>query len=88
MEETTDGFKISQKDLEIRGPGEFLGTRQHGIPELKVANIFRHMKILKLAQIEARYIIGQDVKLQLEENKKLKEEILYKFSEREEISLN
>ncbi len=88
MEETTDGFKISQKDLEIRGPGEFFGTRQHGIPELKVANIFKHMKILKLAQIEARYIIGQDVKLQLEENKKLKEEILYKFSEREEISLN
>lgn len=88
MEETTDGFKISQKDLEIRGPGEFFGTRQHGLPELKVANIFKHMKILKLAQVEARYIIGQDLKLQLEENKKLKEEILYKFSEREEISLN
>ena len=73
MEETTDGFKISQKDLEIRGPGEFFGTRQHGLPDLKVANIFKHMKILKLAQVEARYIIGQDLKLQLEENKKLKE---------------
>ena len=88
MEETNDGFKISEKDLEIRGPGEFFGTRQHGLPELKIANIFKHMKILKLAQVEARYIIGQDLKLQLEENKKLKEEILYKFSEREEISLN
>lgn len=88
MEETTDGFKISQKDLEIRGPGEFFGTRQHGLPELKVANIFKHIKILKQAQLEARYIIGQDVKLQQEDNKKLKEEILYKFSEREEISLN
>ena len=60
MEETTDGFKISQKDLEIRGPGEFFGTRQHGLPELKVANIFKHIKILKQAQLEARYIIGQD----------------------------
>ena len=88
MEETTDGFKISQKDLEIRGPGEFFGTRQHGLPELKVANIFKHMKILKQAQIEARYIIGQDLKLNLKENKKIKEEILYKFSGEKEISLN
>ena len=88
MEETTDGFKISQKDLEIRGPGEFFGTRQHGLPELKVANIFKHIKILKQAQLEARYIIGQDRRLQLKENQKIKEEILYKFSEREEISLN
>ncbi|MCC3865823.1 ATP-dependent DNA helicase RecG [Terrisporobacter petrolearius] len=88
MEETTDGFKISQKDLEIRGPGEFFGTRQHGLPELKVANIFKHIKILKQAQLEARYIIGQDVRLKQEDNKKLREEILYKFSEREEISLN
>ena len=88
MEETTDGFKISQKDLEIRGPGEFFGTRQHGLPELKVANIFKHIKILKQAQSEARYIIGQDRRLQLKENQKIKEEILYKFSEREEISLN
>ena len=88
MEETTDGFKISQKDLEIRGPGEFFGTRQHGLPELKVANIFKHIKILKQAQLEARYIIGQDRRLQLKENQKIKEEISYKFSEREEISLN
>ena len=72
MEETTDGFKISQKDLEIRGPGEFFGTRQHGLPELRVANIFKHIKILKQAQLEARYIIGQDTKLQFVENKKLK----------------
>lgn len=79
MEETNDGFKISEKDLEIRGPGEFFGTRQHGLPELKIANIFKHMKILKIAQQEARYIIGEDLKLQRFENKLLKNEIIDKF---------
>ena len=89
MEETNDGFKISEKDLEIRGPGEFFGTRQHGLPELKVANIFKHMKILKLAQQEARYIIGNDQKLSSYENKYLKLQIIDKFNHNvKEISLN
>ncbi|MEF9990893.1 MAG: ATP-dependent DNA helicase RecG [Romboutsia sp.] len=89
MEETNDGFKISEKDLEIRGPGEFFGTRQHGLPELKIANIFKHMKILKVAQQEARYILGEDLKLQNIENKLLKKEILDKFEYvAKEISLN
>ncbi|WP_042271789.1 ATP-dependent DNA helicase RecG [[Clostridium] dakarense] len=89
MEETNDGFKISEKDLEIRGPGEFFGTRQHGLPELKVANIFKHMKILKIAQQEARYILGNDHKLQNFENKYIKNEIIDKFEHSlEEISLN
>ncbi|HBG7285192.1 ATP-dependent DNA helicase RecG [Clostridioides difficile] len=89
MEETNDGFKISEKDLEIRGPGEFFGTRQHGIPELKVANLFKHIKILKLAQQEARYILGEDNNLQLKENMALKKEIIDKFKDTlKEISLN
>ncbi len=89
MQETNDGFKISEKDLEIRGPGEFFGTRQHGLPELKVANIFKHMKILKLAQQEARYIVCEDYKLQNLENKILKKEIIDKFEHSaKEISLN
>lgn len=89
MEETNDGFKISEKDLEIRGPGEFFGTRQHGLPELRIANIFKHMKILKIAQQEARYIIGEDLKLQKFENKLLKNEVIDKFEHvAREISLN
>lgn len=89
MEETNDGFKISEKDLEIRGPGEFFGTRQHGLPELKVANLFKHIKILKLAQQEARYIFGEDNNLQLKENMALKKEIIDKFKDTlKEISLN
>lgn len=89
MEETNDGFNISEKDLEIRGPGEFFGTRQHGLPELKVANLFKHIKILKLAQQEARYILGEDNNLQLKENMALKKEIIDKFKDTlKEISLN
>ncbi|MDY2736454.1 ATP-dependent DNA helicase RecG [Intestinibacter sp.] len=89
MEETNDGFKISEKDLEIRGPGEFFGTRQHGLPELKVANIFKHIKILKLAQEEARNILKNDKNLSKNENILLKKEIIEKFSDiNKEISLN
>ena len=89
MEETNDGFRISEKDLEIRGPGEFFGTRQHGLPELRISNIFKHMKILKIAQQEARCIIGEDPKLISFENRLLKREIIDKFEQQaREISLN
>ncbi|OPJ56919.1 ATP-dependent DNA helicase RecG [Alkalithermobacter paradoxus] len=89
MEQSTDGFKISEKDLQLRGPGEFFGTRQHGIPELKIANIFKHMKILKEVQKECKLIILEDPKLTLQKNKRLKEEIINKFNEKlDNISLN
>ena len=74
---------------EIRGPGEFFGTRQHGIPELKVANIFKHIKILKLAQEESKFILKQDRNLEKSEHILLKQEIVEKFSSiNKEISLN
>lgn len=50
MASTTDGFVIAQKDLEIRGPGEFFGTRQHGLPTLRIANLYQDTDILRLAQ--------------------------------------
>ena len=79
MEQTTDGFIISEKDLEIRGPGEFFGTRQHGIPELKIANIFKHMKILKTAQLEAQIILREDKEFSSDNNKLFFEETAIKF---------
>ena len=89
MEETNDGFRISEKDLEIRGPGEFFGTRQHGIPELKVANIFKHIKVLKLAQEESKNIFREDKNLNKKEHILLKKEMIEKFSNiNKEISLN
>lgn len=80
MEETNDGFKISEKDLELRGPGDFFGTRQHGLPELRVANLFKHMKILRLVQKEAREIYAQDPALRVKDNEgiKLKIEEMFK----------
>ena len=53
MVETTDGFKIAEKDLEIRGPGEFFGTKQSGLPSLRVANLLRDADILATARAEA-----------------------------------
>jgi ATP-dependent DNA helicase RecG len=59
MEETNDGFKIAEKDLEIRGPGEIMGTRQAGLPEFQVANLVRDLDILQAARQEAEFYFNQ-----------------------------
>jgi ATP-dependent DNA helicase RecG len=59
MEETTDGFKIAEKDLEIRGPGEVMGTRQSGIPAFRVANIVRDQQLLQQARKEAEFMLNE-----------------------------
>ena len=85
MKATNDGFIISEKDLELRGTGEFFGTKQHGLPEFKIANLFEDMQVLKLVQSIAIEIIGKDPKLEKEENKKLKKLVKNKFQDRIEI---
>ncbi|RJQ50950.1 MAG: ATP-dependent DNA helicase RecG [Nitrospiraceae bacterium] len=64
MESTCDGFKIAEEDLDIRGPGDFFGTRQSGIPDLKIANIVRDIKLLEAARREAFDLIeaGPDLR--------------------------
>jgi ATP-dependent DNA helicase RecG len=59
MEETNDGFRIAEKDLEIRGPGEVMGTRQAGLPEFRIANLVRDLDILQHARREAEFYINQ-----------------------------
>ena len=59
MEETNDGFKIAEKDLELRGPGEIMGTRQAGLPEFRVANLVRDLDILQAARKEAESCFNQ-----------------------------
>jgi ATP-dependent DNA helicase RecG len=57
MEETTDGFRIAEKDLEIRGPGEVMGTRQSGVPTFRVGNLVRDVRLLEEARREADYYL-------------------------------
>ena len=73
MEATDDGFKIAEKDLEIRGPGDFFGTRQSGIPTLRVGNIIRDIKLLKdVRQLAFDFIASDDPALQKEQEKLIK----------------
>ena len=85
MTDTNDGFIISEKDLELRGTGEFFGTKQHGMPEFKIANLFEDMPILKEVQKLASQLIEEDPKLEKKENKLLKEMVKEKFHDRLEI---
>lgn len=85
MQETNDGFVIAEKDLELRGSGEFFGTKQHGLPEFKIANLFEDMETLKSVQSVALKIENTDPKLEKEENKRLRRLIDEKFTKRVEI---
>ena len=85
MCETNDGFIISEKDLELRGSGDFFGTMQHGLPEFKIANLFEDMPILKTVQGVAIKILEKDPNLQNEENRLLINLIKDKFLKRIEI---
>lgn len=85
MQSTNDGFMISEKDLELRGTGEFFGTKQHGLPEFKIANLFQDMPMLKMVQSLAIKIMSEDPKLEQEKNRKLKKIVDEKFKEKIEI---
>lgn len=89
LQSSSDGFVISEKDLELRGPGEFFGTKQHGLPELKIANLIRDIDILKVVQREAQAIMKLDQDLSLDEHKKIKSKVKNMFKDiGEEIIFN
>lgn len=85
MQDTNDGFVISEKDLELRGTGDFFGTKQHGLPEFKIANLFEDIDTLKQVQLVANRISKEDPNLEKKENLKLREMINKRFSGRIEI---
>ena len=82
IENTSDGLQIAEADLEIRGPGEFFGTRQHGLPEIKFGNILKDFDIMEHARKEAFSLIAGDPTLSEEHHQKLKENLLSKFKGR------
>ena len=87
MTKTDNGFTIAEKDLQLRGSGEFFGTKQHGIPEFKIANLFQDMEELKEVQALAIEIIEKDPKLEKEENKPLKLLVRENFTSKAELTI-
>lgn len=85
MVDSQDGFYIAEQDLKLRGPGEIFGTRQHGVPELSIADLARHMNVLEDVKKEAEQIIWEDPLLKSQEYSGLKQQILKLF--RDDFSL-
>lgn len=73
MVQTCDGFEIANKDLELRGPGDFFGAAQHGLPALKIANMTRDIETVRLAQKYSSEILEEDERLTAEKNSGLRQ---------------
>ncbi|MBE3589833.1 MAG: ATP-dependent DNA helicase RecG [Firmicutes bacterium] len=82
MEREHDGFRIAEADLQLRGPGEVLGTRQHGLPELAVADLARDQDLVALAQQEAERLLQADPGLERPEHRALRERVQAAFADR------
>lgn len=80
MKKTNDGFEISETDLKLRGPGEFFGTRQHGVPQLKIANLYKDADILSQAQAAAKELNRNENWQKDDRYKPLKERINMLFN--------
>ncbi len=79
IKSSTDGFKIADEDLALRGPGDFLGSRQHGLPSLKIADIYADNDILRLAGMSAANLLEADPKLTSPDNANLRKEIILMY---------
>ena len=82
---TTDGFKISEEDLKLRGPGDFFGSRQHGLPQMKLADLAGDMRLLSEAQDSARRLLMADPTLSQPENRPVLERVRTLFADTPDI---
>ena len=85
MTKTCDGFQIAETDFRLRGPGEFFGTRQHGLPELRISNLVRDFAILKQARDDAFQIVSEDPRLASPAHQKIKQKTRETFRDRLEL---
>jgi ATP-dependent DNA helicase RecG len=81
MEQSNDGFEIAEHDLKIRGPGELLSSRQHGLPDMKIANIIDDMDLLQMARKDAFELVEKDPMLTSANHKNIRAELVRKFSD-------
>ena len=81
MVESTDGFYIAEMDLQLRGPGEFFGTRQHGLPEFKIADVTQELEMLHRAKEDALAILGRDPHLLAPEHRDLRAALIHQFGD-------
>ena len=82
---TTDGFKISEEDLKLRGPGDFFGNRQHGLPQMKLADLAGDMRLLSQAQEAARRLLEEDPSLARPENRPVWDRVRRLFADTPDI---
>lgn len=87
MKNSNDGFIIAEKDMELRGPGELFGTKQHGLPELKIASVIRDFEMMKRGEQAVKKIIKEDETLSDRENKKLKKKVEDLFFGKNQINI-
>jgi len=78
--ETDDGFKVAEEDLRIRGPGEIFGTRQHGLPELRVADLVEDFELLRLARRDAQAMVAEDPGLNAPHHQQLRREVINAYA--------
>ncbi len=88
LSKTSDGFVISEEDLKMRGPGDFFGSKQHGLPQLKIANMAQNLDVLHTAQDVAKKLISCDPELSSSENSGLLEQVNLLFKKNGEGILN
>jgi ATP-dependent DNA helicase RecG len=85
LTESHNGFVIAERDLEIRGPGEFMGTRQSGLPELRVAHLIRDQRVLAEARREAFALVTQDPHLASPEHAMLRRALIERWQQKFEL---
>lgn len=85
MTDTADGFKIAEEDLKLRGPGDFFGNRQHGLPQLRIADLAGDMRVLSQAQEAARKMLAEDPELTDPEHRIVRERIQALFAQQADI---